>query len=328
MTDRGRQVVRQWRVLRLVEGSHSGMTVAELHAAISADGDRCSGRTIYRDLEQLSEAGFPILDEDGRWRSLEAGEGGWSVPIRPTELLMLALAEDLFAPLRGTWMGDPLHDLGQKLLAVMTPQGRDFFARLRGLSVASMFAPGDFTDHQEVLATTFRAVNERRRLRLHYRKPNEQPAWREVDPYTVWFHEGTVRLLAWCHKANAIRQFVVQRTLAAELLDTTFTPRRDFDAAAYIRDAFGVFHEDSHDVVIDFHPGVAYLIAERRYHHSQQLTVRDDGWSRLTMQATGLPEIAAWTAGFGGHAIPRQPQALVDRVRQLHADGLAALARA
>ena len=92
---RGRQIVRQWMILRALEASRTGLTVAAIHAQVE---EECSLRTIYRDLEQLEQAGFPLLDEDGRWRVLQTGEGAWSIPFEPSHLLALAVGEELLAP--------------------------------------------------------------------------------------------------------------------------------------------------------------------------------------------------------------------------------------
>jgi hypothetical protein len=46
----------------------------------------------------------------------------------------------------------------------------------------------------------------------------------------------------------------------------------------------------------------------------------------LTMNAAGLPEIAAWVASFGGAAVPLAPPELAEAVRERHAAGLEALA--
>ena len=55
---RGDQLARQWRILRLIEASGSGLTVAEI-----SDREGISLRTAYRDLEALQEAGFPLYNE-------------------------------------------------------------------------------------------------------------------------------------------------------------------------------------------------------------------------------------------------------------------------
>ena len=51
---RGDQLSRQWRIIRAIEASPNGLTVAEI-----AKREETGMRTIYRDLEVLRAAGFP-----------------------------------------------------------------------------------------------------------------------------------------------------------------------------------------------------------------------------------------------------------------------------
>ena len=51
---RGDQLARQWRVIRAIESSPNGLTVAEI-----AKREETGIRTIYRDLEALQPAGLP-----------------------------------------------------------------------------------------------------------------------------------------------------------------------------------------------------------------------------------------------------------------------------
>ncbi len=55
---RGDQLARQWRVIRAIEASPGGLTVAEI-----AKREETGIRTIYRDLEALQAAGFPLYTE-------------------------------------------------------------------------------------------------------------------------------------------------------------------------------------------------------------------------------------------------------------------------
>jgi predicted DNA-binding transcriptional regulator YafY len=73
-SDRNKQIVRQWEILQLLE--ERPRSVSELAAAAGDAG--VTRRTIYRDLEDLQAARFPVFsarddDEIVRWRLLRNG---------------------------------------------------------------------------------------------------------------------------------------------------------------------------------------------------------------------------------------------------------------
>lgn len=139
---RGAQLIRQWRLLRAVEASRRGRTVAELHAEVA---DLGSPRTVYRDLEALQGAGFPLYQEEGgRWRLLAPSEGGTVVPVQPTEIVALLLSEQVMEPLRGSELAGPLVRLRAKLEAMLGPKAREYVERLRGGLLATVPAAGDY----------------------------------------------------------------------------------------------------------------------------------------------------------------------------------------
>lgn len=320
--DRGAPFVRQWRILRLLEGSRRGLTAMEIRGAID---EVCSARTIYRDLIVLQQAGFPLTNQEKRWQFLESGAGSWVVPVNPTEVVGLMLAEDLFEPAAGSWLLEPLRKLRQRLSAMLTPVGRRYCAELRRSNVATLFGTGRYGEKRAEIEALHEAVEKQHRLRIRYSTPGKAAAERTVDPYCTWFAAGRMYLVAYCHKSEEIRTFAVERIAKAEVLDEAFDPDPTFDAGAFTRKGFGVFHGPIHQIVVDFSPRVAHLIRERRYHATQQVTDRGKG-VRLKMEAAGLPEIAAWIAGFGGDARAVSPRELVDGVLRLHRDGQAAIA--
>ncbi len=72
--ERCRMVVRQWEILRLLEERPA--TVDELAAAVGDGG--VTVRTVYRDLEALQAAQFPLFsaraeDEIVRWHLMTKG---------------------------------------------------------------------------------------------------------------------------------------------------------------------------------------------------------------------------------------------------------------
>jgi predicted DNA-binding transcriptional regulator YafY len=118
-----------------------------------------------------------------------------------------------------------------------------------------------------------------------------------------------------------VRKFAVQRIAQARMLEDTFDPDPEFCLTDYVSEGFGAMGGSPADIVIDFDATVAHLIRERRFHRSQRVEERPGG-VRLQLTAAGLPEIAAWLAGFGGHACALEPPELVEAVAEIHRAGL------
>src|ERR671919_442398 len=55
---RNSEVIRQWEILREIDGARVGITIAKLAASRGVH-----QRTIRRDIEALSVAGFPLYDD-------------------------------------------------------------------------------------------------------------------------------------------------------------------------------------------------------------------------------------------------------------------------
>ncbi|MFC1591063.1 HTH domain-containing protein [Thermodesulfobacteriota bacterium] len=55
---RGDRLIRQWSIMRFLAEARYGKTVAEIAEALE-----CRPRTVYRDLEVLQGAGFPLYTE-------------------------------------------------------------------------------------------------------------------------------------------------------------------------------------------------------------------------------------------------------------------------
>lgn len=322
---RGRQVIRQLSILRLLESSRHGLTIAELHQAIvDGDSDNCSQRTIYRDIEQLQLAGFQLDEHDARWSLYRKGTSLQSWPLKASEVLTLLLSEDLLSPTATGTIGVALRDLRQRLMTNLSPNGRAMVTELRAANRATSVAPLRSTDHDTVFAAIDDAFGREHCLRLRYSTPGKRATERVVEPHLFWVHQGRPYLVAYCRSAQTFRTFAVQRVQLAEVLDESFDRRVEFDPTAFIERGFGMLQGEVHPIRVEFSAEVAHLAHERRWHHTQQVIPTAEGSVVLSMTAAGLPEIAAWIASFGGKVRALAPTALVDAVRELHERGLEA----
>ncbi len=125
---RGDQLARQWQLIQRLARSRVGVGLGEL-----ADELGCVRRTIYRDLDALMYAGFPVVSErrGGHvyYSFLDSFRLG-DVPFTPDEILALAFGEDLLRTLEGTVFHDSIQSAFAKIRAGLGPELTSYLARL------------------------------------------------------------------------------------------------------------------------------------------------------------------------------------------------------
>ena len=100
---RGDQVIRQWRLVRLLSSTKIGKSIPDLERELEV-----TSRTVRRDLEALEQAGFPLISETRRgdvlWRFIDGYQPESSVALTTDELMALYFSRRLLEPLNGTPM--------------------------------------------------------------------------------------------------------------------------------------------------------------------------------------------------------------------------------
>lgn len=313
--NRGRQVIRQWKLLQLLQASRRGMSVAELHERVE---EECVERTIRRDLEQLEAVGFPLVNRKGFWKLLRGDAAGWTIPIDATSVVALVISEEL---LGSSPLAVHLHELRGRVEAMLTPKALRWCQTLK--SRIGVRPPPPVEVDPDVQRAVEQAIAQCRRLRIAYWSPRSGPSERTLEPLMLQHVHGGLYVLACDSRSGELRTFAVQRIRCAELSDETFEPDPNFNPAAIVRNSFGVTDGPVLRVTVDFAPQVRHLLTERTWHHSQQTEEAGDGWLRVHWTLSGLPELARWLAGFGGDARVVAPDVLREELAAIHRSGLA-----
>ena len=125
---RGDQLTREWKLVQLLAG-RVGRTLAQLCVELGV-----SKRTIQRDIEVLTEAGFPITSEmrNGTvfWHFMEGFHAEAPIALTLTEQMALYFSKGLFKPLQSTPIYESLGSAIQKIGSQLPAQSFKF---LRGL---------------------------------------------------------------------------------------------------------------------------------------------------------------------------------------------------
>ena len=310
---RGDQLARQWQIIQRLAQSRVGLGLDELAEALG-----CVRRTVYRDLDALMYAGFPVVSEkrDGRvyYRFIESFGLG-DVPFNHDEVLALVLGADLLSTLEGTVIHDSMESAIAKIRAGMGPELVRYLERL-GESFRVMPGPHKrYAAYRETLQLLNEAVLERRRVTMRYRTGRSGAVRdRALDPYRVWYRSGSLYVVGHDHLSGELRTFAITRIETIEILDEHFEVSPDFDFDAFTSTAFGVISEPATRVRIRFAPEWRAHVSEHTWHATQELESLPGGGVELRMEAGGTPEIRNWVLSFGAGAEVVEPQSLREEV--------------
>ena len=132
MKGRNAQVSRIYKILNILEGAPHGLSVSDLCDRLHDRGFEVGKRTVYRDLDALRSAGFP-LNEKGkddvngtRWTLEKTTKVSHYLVLSARELIALYLAKGMLSPLKETPFFDDLNNTFSKIEEKLTGKGQSF----------------------------------------------------------------------------------------------------------------------------------------------------------------------------------------------------------
>lgn len=312
---RGDQLSRQWRILRRLEVSKNGLTANEV-----ADEGGVSLRTAYRDMDDLQAAGFPIYTEkEGkitRWRFIDNYKFNIPEPFTLTELLCLHLGGDLLKVFKGTVFQESQQSILEKIRIMLPPETLAYLDRIRAAYQMGGGPCKDYSCFSGVIGQINRAVADRKTVEFGYWSlKSDERTTRKVDPYKIWFYDGTIYVIGHCHLRQDIRTFVIDRINMLQVLDDCFKIPERFSFDDYVRNSFKVMQDELYTVTVRISPSWSRYIGEKIWHQSQRIQKLIDGGIEISFRVAGLDEIRQWVLGMGPEAVVVEPEELKQSVR-------------
>lgn len=315
--ERHTEIVRQWRILLTLEGRARGLTLAE---AQEVAGEGVSERTIRRDLDALTQAGFPIetTKRDGKTAFMlnrDVFKGVAAAGFSLSELCALYLSRTVLTAVTGGPFHDSLASAFDKLYEALPPSLWKFIEDLPDALGAKEHASRTLASgSSKAVDTLMSAILGRRRVRMRYHSfSSKQLKDYLVEPYRLAYAQGGLYLQAFVPAYAEMRTFAVQRIEQAVALEESYSPVADSPTDVFPH-SLGAFSGTPETVVIEFTAGEAPYVRERRWHASQQIEDLPDGRLRLTLNVVLDWELQAWVMGFGPAARVITPQAFADRI--------------
>lgn len=307
---RGDQLTRQWRIIQALTIARGGKTVQGLSKELG-----CHTRTVYRDLEALQQAGFPVYTETeggrSRWALLDSALEPVPVPFRLSELLALYFSRDMIRPLKGTPFYDAMETLFQKIRTTLPETTTAPLDRMTARLGAGYKPYKDYSRFSTILETVRKAMMDRRYLDITYFSMSRgKTSDRRVAPYHMWFFDGTFYLIGFCERRKGIRTFAVDRIRTCDMTEAAFDLPDSFDPDAYMAASFGIYQGTPVTVRVRFSSEAAGYIRERVWHKSQMLTPEPDGSLIFEAEVADSDEIRFWILSWGANAEVLSPEPL------------------
>jgi predicted DNA-binding transcriptional regulator YafY len=311
---RGDQLARQWRILQSLIASRRGKSAADLARELEYH-----WRTVYRDLEALQQAGFPIFTDrvEGKnlWCMLDSARHSIPIPLNLTELMALYFSRGLMMTLKNTVYYESLQSFFQKVKATLPPATIDYLEKIEEtleVGTKPFKQYGQLRDWIEMISE---AAIHRKIIEIDYfTMSRKERTRRKVAPYKIWFFDGAFYMIGNCQLRQDMRVFALDRIRELAITEEPFEMPEDFRAEDFMRTSFGVFHGKPQQVRIRFAADVAGYIREKTWHAAQKIVPQKDGSIVFEARVAGTDEIKFWVLSWGSKAQVLSPVSLRDEI--------------
>ena len=314
---RGKRLHRLLKIIPLIKSGATSFNARKL-----AKYFQTSKRNIYRDMAILELAGVPFYYDP------EFGEGGgyrihskWWFPhvgltdqecldlaiiARATESSSIPLLEEVCA-VRDRLLGT-LPSKQQDLIR----QASEFFDIL-GLNIA------EHGHCRRVMTTIQTALLQRQQIRGRYFSPHRsKPVRVSLQPKRCFLAGQAWYLAAHDNKDSETKLFRLAKFQELQLLEKPVTVNTNCSLRELLGNAWTVYRGDRDwHVEIWFAPEAADLVAETRWHHTQEIERQKDGSAIFRAMVSGLEEVKWWALGWGPRAKILKPKELAEEVCSL-----------
>ena len=242
----------------------------------------CSQATLYRLVGELRDfLGAPIeQDPDTRGfyydRSYEQPFDLPGIWISPGELQALLTARQVLANVQPGLLEGELESLQGRITSLLRQKGVEAEggeSRIHIQHVAGRAVPARM--FQDILGALIR--RQRLRIRYHGRRRDEESE-RTISPQRLTQYRNSWYLDAWCHQAEGLRSFALERIREQSLVDEEAREVSAQVLSAHFDQSYGIFSGPAEHVAeLRFTPEMARWISEENWHPDQQGAFEADG---------------------------------------------------
>jgi len=279
----------------------------------------CSQATLYRLVAELRDVLGAPLEQDPETRHFfydRTLAGNFELPglwISPEELQALLTARQILSNVQPGLLQDELDMLQQRMSQLIDQEGIDFSAHPERIHIrhdAGRPVPG------RLFEDLLRALFQRSRLKIRYHgRRRDAVSERTVSPQRLTAYRDRWYLDAWCHDAEGLRSFAVERV---QMLEPLGDPAEELESSALRDDfdgAYGIFSGPAeHRARLRFNAEAARWAADEQWHAEQQAERAADGTLELSFPFGSSRELVMDVLRYGADVEVLAPAFLRDQV--------------
>ncbi|MDR4950370.1 helix-turn-helix transcriptional regulator [Neobacillus cucumis] len=275
-----------------------------------------SVRTIYRDIQALSEAGVPIIGAPGTGYSLMKGYFLPPISFTVPEAVSLLIGTDFIEQRFDDDYRIKAQGARGKIEAILPESVRNETSRVRkAIRLLISDKQVKQSKEKEYLEKIRRAIIDERKISFHYAKrladsDGNRHSFRTVAPYGLVLVQGSWMLVARCDLRQDIRHFRLSRMMELIDLGERFELPTHFNLREYTPP------DDRHLLVrLLFNHDIADKVKESNNHYIEDMEEHQDGL-HVILRVRQLEELLQWVLGWGAAAIVLEPESLRNRIRE------------
>jgi predicted DNA-binding transcriptional regulator YafY len=279
----------------------------------------CSQATLYRLISELRDfLGAPIeQDPDTRGfyydRSYEQPFDLPGIWISPGELQALLTARQVLANVQPGLLEGELESLQGRISSLLQKKGVEAEggeSRIHIQHVAGRAVPVRM--FQDVLGALVR--RQCLKIRYHGRR-RDQESERVISPQRLTQYRNSWYLDAWCHQAEGLRSFALERVREQNLLEQEAREVSPEVLSAHFDQSYGIFSGPAeHIAELRFTPEMARWISEESWHPDQEGAFGTDGSWLLKVPFSSSRELIMDVLRYGAEVEVLAPDFLREAV--------------
>lgn len=303
------QIERIYRIHDILRSARRPVPMQRFMEALEA-----SRNTVTRDFQFMRDIlGAPLTyNRDHNGHEYDPEEPVFELPgfwMNASELHALLASEQLLEAVQPGLMSPHLAPLKNRIRELLGDDGdtaQRLNERIRIQPILARDAP------ESVFRTVAEATLRSLRLETHYTsRSREETRQREISPQRLLHYRSNWYLLGWCHEAEDLRLFSLDRMTSPRVTEETAHECAPETIDNQFSASFGIFTgEPEQTAHLKFSAQAARWSAEETWHPQQHGERRDDGCFHLHVPYADPTELVMEVLRYGAEVEVIEPESL------------------